>query len=208
MGDVSFEGPVSEETDTYIKFQTSEGIRGAKLNIKSVDIAIAESHTEDHDVESVVKDYECILSHLLEFKLEDMGETQQGWLAIKTRLPDINSVKGDKLKVWKLTEGKAPTKAIELYHDTLKDLLHETMYYRQTEEDLSILTDEPCQFVVTAETCRDVEVLVFAEVEDSNVRGETRNVNIFYYLCSVYDGNPAKQVICHKSSTLSYRYSL
>ena len=42
--------------------------------------------------------------HLLEFELQDMLKSQQGWLAIKAPLPNIDSVKGDKLKIWKLAD--------------------------------------------------------------------------------------------------------
>ena len=70
------------------------------------------------------------------------------------------------------------------------------MYYRQTKENLKIFVHEPCQFVVTARKCsRNVELLVFTEVEESKGQGQSRMVNLYYYLCSEYNGNPHKRVI-------------
>ena len=187
IGEISFEDSFAEETKNCINVQRTEGVCGAILDIKSVDSAI---------FQSLVLEYECILSHLLAFELQDMGKSQHGWLAIIAPLPNIDSVKGDKLKVWKIAEDKEPKKATSHDQDALQNPVPKIMYYRQTEKYLTIFTDERCQFLVTADRCRDVKLLVFAELEDSKIQGG-REVNMFYYLCSVYDGNIAEQVICN-----------
>ena len=105
VGEVLFEDPVTDETETYVNVQTLEGIRCAKLNINSVESAT---------VESLVHEHECILSHLLESELQDMLKSQQGWLAIKAPLPNIDSVKGDKLKIWKLAEDEETKIAVQV----------------------------------------------------------------------------------------------
>ena len=175
----------STASDKIKNRKTSGLTHGVELKFNQVDSSIFRSK---------IQEQEFILSHLLDFELKSV---EWQWVTVEALLPDINAVQGNNLNIWYLpNDSNIPKEAKPDPTENSSRKPH-IVYYKHTKESLKIITREPCKFVVTAKSCRDVELIVFAEVDKDKTKDQ-RIVSLYYFLCGVYDRNVAKQV--HDSS--------
>ena len=184
---VLFKEPVSIEAEERVNLKTPEGVYGAILGKFQKDCS---------KFRYLLRDYECVLSPVLEFYLFSCFElAEQAWFTIAIPLANLNLVKGKlkvrhKSKVRDESKAQDESKVISTAEEAKfleagqKPSRPDTVYYQFSSFGLDIFTHRFSQFIITSEGCsRNAKLLVFTAQEQ---RGTDSVIFLGFYLCSLY----------------------
>ena len=170
-----FKESVSIEAEERVNLQTPEGVYGAILGKFQTDYAT---------FRKLLRDYECVLSPVLEFCLFSCYElAEQAWYTIAIPLANIDLVKGT-LKVWHKSKFIRTAVHAKFLEAGQKPSRLDTVYYKFSPFGLDIFTHHFSQFIITSEGCsRNAKLMVFTAQEK---RGTDSVIYLGFYLCSLY----------------------
>ena len=166
---------ISIYTKGRVNLKTPEGVYGAILGKFQTDYAT---------YHKIFRDYECVLSPILEFCLFSCFElAEQAWFTIAIPLANIDFIKG-KLKVWHKSKDVRTARDAKFLEAGQKPSRLDTVYYQFSPLGLDIFTHRFSQFIITSEGCsRNAKLMVFTAQEQ---RGTDSVICLGFYLCSLY----------------------
>ena len=173
--EVLFKESVSIEAEGRVNLQTPEGVYGAILG---------KFQTDCSKFRYLLRDYECVLSPILEFCLFSCFElAEQAWFTIVIPFANIDLVKG-KLKVRHKSKDIRTAVDAKFLEAGQKPSRPDTVYYQFSPLGLDIFTHRFSQFIITSEGCsKNPKLLVFTAQEQ---RGTDSVLYLGFYLCSLY----------------------
>ena len=173
--EVLFKESVSIEAEGRVNLKTPEGVYGAILG---------KFQTDSSKFRYLLRDYECVLSPVLEFCLFSCFElAEQAWFTIAIPLANIDYVKG-KLKVRHNSKDIRTAVDAKFLEVGQKPSRPDTVYYQFSPFGLDIFTHRFSHFIITSDSCsRNAKLLVFTAQEQ---RGTDSVICLGFYLCSLY----------------------